>query len=675
MTKMKIVVPVYNAQDWIRDCLDSISSQQHRDFECIVINDLSKDKTGDVIEGLKLDSRFKIQHNEKNQGALYNIVNGFKSLDTKTEPESVLMAIDGDDKLASSTSLSVVDKVYRKIPDCLLTYGSYSDWPSGQSGICEVFPAEVIKNRSFRSYPKFITSHLRTFKSKLWHQLTDEDLIDPRTNKHYSVAWDLSFMMPMLEIAGDKFIYIPQTLYFYNRVNPISDGYVRQKEQWETDQFIRSLPKKREGFLSQIKNEDNKRNPFELLSHYRFDIVLKYLYSNSIVKSYKTDFFREMYMQHLKLWNGFKEYNNPKKNTFEAFDNEFKSIIKSISDNGFDSNISLIPVEANKFILNGAHRVAACMALNKPIEITEGINFVAGQKDCSWQTTFQPIGLAEKYANRTALEYAKLKKNSYIVTLFPTVKGNYKPVLDILNQYGKVFYYRGVDLNKNGPLNLMREFYAGEPWAGGPHNNFQGFREKERLCYTSNNQTLFFLVEFEKYEDTVVTKKAIRDIFKVGNHSVHINDTHEQTIRLAQIAFNDNSIQHLNNSKPIIYQKFESCIKEYREFIKENNLDIDDYAITASSVLSVYGLREGDDLDYIHRTNTLIKDSKNLIHSHNQYLQTLYGEEADELLLNPDNHFYSKGVKFISLEIIKKLKQKRNESKDVIDINLINSIF
>lgn len=244
MTKMKIVVPVFNAEQWIKGCLESIQSQQHKNFECVVINDASKDKTGEVIDSLVLDSRFIKVHNETNVGALTNIVNGFKLLVAASEPESVLMAVDGDDSLSSPTSLTVIDKVYSKLPKNLLTYGSYVDSPSGNKGICEAFPNDVIANRSYRAYPKFVTSHLRTFKSKLWHKLEETDLIDPRTGKHYSVTWDLAFMMPMLEMAGEDFVFLPQTLYLYNRVNPISDGYVRGKEQWETDQFIRRLPKK-----------------------------------------------------------------------------------------------------------------------------------------------------------------------------------------------------------------------------------------------------------------------------------------------------------------------------------------------------------------------------------------------------------------------------------------------
>ena len=139
--------------------------------------------------------------------------------------------------------------------------------------------------------------------------------------------------------------------------------------------------------------------------------------------------------------------------------------------------------------------------------------------------------------------------------------------------------------------------------------------------------------------------------------------------------FNDNSIHHLNNTPTVNYSKFESCVRRFKSFIENNNLDIDDYCIAGSSPLSVYGLREGEDLDYIHLNPTKIQDEQDLIHSHNEYGKELYEPNYDEIILNPDNHFYSMGVKFATLDVIKKMKEKRNEPKDVTDIELINTIL
>lgn len=67
--EVTIIIPVYNTEKYIRDCFDSIIKQSFSNFEVIVINDGSTDKSADICnEYCKKDSRFKI-YNLKNQGA------------------------------------------------------------------------------------------------------------------------------------------------------------------------------------------------------------------------------------------------------------------------------------------------------------------------------------------------------------------------------------------------------------------------------------------------------------------------------------------------------------------------------------------------------------------------------------------------------------------------------
>ena len=241
--------------------------------------------------------------------------------------------------------------------------------------------------------------------------------------------------------------------------------------------------------------------------------------------------------------------------------------------------------------------------------------------------------------------------------------------------YGNVFYKKRVSLNETGSFNLMRELYLGESWAGDFNSNFSGYRDKQRLCYPNYNETCCFLVEFNNAKASIDAKDKIRNLYGIGKHSVHINDTHEETVRLSKLVFNNNSIHHLNNMKTVNYISFDKCLNEFKIAIKQFGLDIDDYCVTASSTLSAYGLREGNDLDYLHFNPTQITDSSDLIHSHNDYGVGKYHLDKDEIIFNPDNHFYHRGVKFASLDVVKKLKEKRGEPKDKIDVDLINSIL
>lgn len=65
MATISIVVPVYNAEKTLHRCLDSIIAQTYTDWECILIDDGSKDNSPAICnEYAEKDSRFKVIHKE-----------------------------------------------------------------------------------------------------------------------------------------------------------------------------------------------------------------------------------------------------------------------------------------------------------------------------------------------------------------------------------------------------------------------------------------------------------------------------------------------------------------------------------------------------------------------------------------------------------------------------------
>lgn len=65
--KISVILAVYNGQRYLSDAIDSILSQTFSDFELIVINDGSRDKTQHIIDSYK-DSRIVVIKNERNEG-------------------------------------------------------------------------------------------------------------------------------------------------------------------------------------------------------------------------------------------------------------------------------------------------------------------------------------------------------------------------------------------------------------------------------------------------------------------------------------------------------------------------------------------------------------------------------------------------------------------------------
>ena len=47
---VSIIVPIYNAEQYLRRCVDSILNQEYTDYELLLVNDGSTDASGDICE-------------------------------------------------------------------------------------------------------------------------------------------------------------------------------------------------------------------------------------------------------------------------------------------------------------------------------------------------------------------------------------------------------------------------------------------------------------------------------------------------------------------------------------------------------------------------------------------------------------------------------------------------
>lgn len=69
MTKVSVITPSYNCELFIEDSINSILNQSFKDFEFIIINDGSTDKTVDIINKFK-DDRIRFINHQENKGVM-----------------------------------------------------------------------------------------------------------------------------------------------------------------------------------------------------------------------------------------------------------------------------------------------------------------------------------------------------------------------------------------------------------------------------------------------------------------------------------------------------------------------------------------------------------------------------------------------------------------------------
>jgi FkbM family methyltransferase len=162
-------------------------------------------------------------------------------LGCREDPGAVLMILDGDDRLAGPSALDTIRSAYERRSELLFTWGNSAFGSTDSGGRGGATPPEIIAARAFRRDHTHIC-HPRTFRSRLWYALRRRDLTDPQTGNLLRVGGDIGFIIPMLEMAGNRIQFIQDVVHVYNTTNPISDFRVRADEQQRVNEHIRSLP-------------------------------------------------------------------------------------------------------------------------------------------------------------------------------------------------------------------------------------------------------------------------------------------------------------------------------------------------------------------------------------------------------------------------------------------------
>lgn len=237
-----IVTTSYKNARWYKKNLDSVFSQTYKNWHMIYTDDCSPDSTGDLVEEyLKthdINKQVTLIKNQERKLALHNIVHSIY----QCKSSDIIVSLDGDDWFAHPNVLSHLNSVYQNI-NTWMTFGSFS--LASQEGVRDEwlhdYDQATISKRAFREYPNMLPSHLRTFYVGLFKKIQLNDLM--YKGEYFDMAWDMAFMIPMIEMASNHYSFINDILYVYNNLNDLNDNKVNAARQGYLDRVIRKLPK------------------------------------------------------------------------------------------------------------------------------------------------------------------------------------------------------------------------------------------------------------------------------------------------------------------------------------------------------------------------------------------------------------------------------------------------
>ncbi len=198
MPKLSFVVPIYNVEQQLTRCLDSILTQTYRDFEIIAVDDGSTDKSGEILD------RYAEKHSEirpfhKENGGLSDARN--YGLD-RAEGEYVSF-VDSDDFLSPDYAEKMVGTMEKENLDLVLCdYIYYYD--SGKE----------ISAPATRHFAQDPAKDALLAAPMAWLRLYRRSLLnDIRFVK--GIYYEDLEMTPKMILKTDRIGFVPEGLYYY----------------------------------------------------------------------------------------------------------------------------------------------------------------------------------------------------------------------------------------------------------------------------------------------------------------------------------------------------------------------------------------------------------------------------------------------------------------------------
>ena len=236
--KISIIIPVYNVEKYLRDCLDSCINQTLENIEIICVDDCSPDNSIKILEEYQAkDSRIKIfRHKEnKNLGAARNT-----GLQNATG--EYVWFVDSDDYIDTKACQVLYDAIKAFDVDILCFSAlRFSEKDSVQTFHYSSFFQGIQINKTYHPKNSWKEIKFTNLNVTAWAYLTQRTVLQNFRFREGVWHEDTDFT-PILLASANSFCYIPYSAYF-QRTNPesITQTTMSQKRLEDLIKALESL--------------------------------------------------------------------------------------------------------------------------------------------------------------------------------------------------------------------------------------------------------------------------------------------------------------------------------------------------------------------------------------------------------------------------------------------------
>lgn len=163
------------------------------------------------------------------------IANIYEAANHFCKPYEIFIILDGDDEIVGKQVFKLFNAIYQA-QGMWVVYTNFMT-ERGSVGYSRQYSDRVKENHSYRQ-SGFMISHLRSFYTKLFSYIKDEDLKDDNGD-WVKAGNDVAMYIPIMEMSGKKVNYIPELTYLYNPNTGLNNHKIRIKEQKGNDRNVR----------------------------------------------------------------------------------------------------------------------------------------------------------------------------------------------------------------------------------------------------------------------------------------------------------------------------------------------------------------------------------------------------------------------------------------------------